>query len=258
MATTEASVIIPVRLDQSPPPHGEVRNDIAGGHHVSTSIVASLTPTEVVVIGYWPVPDQSAPRQLRDQFEDEAQSNLDTVREPLEALNFDVITELVFTRDRDQLIDRVANKHDSTSVLLPGVVRSKPPESVLVLLKSDSDMARIVTTVSTLFQYSDVTILLFHAVERGDDADTTEDMLKDVANRLTDQGIESDRIQWQQSDRGSRVETIVSEVSDHDLVVLSESEPTVRERLFGPVQSGITDRTDRPSLTIRAKPQAGE
>lgn len=254
MTVLEASIVVPVRLDQSPPPHGEVREDIAGSSHVETSIVTSLTPDQVVVVGYWPVPDQSAPRQLRDQFGDEAQASLDAVLESLDAGAFEVTSELVFTRDRDQLIDRVANKYGSTAVLVPGVVRSDPPERVLVLLKSDSDIDRIATTVGTLFEDSDVDILLFHAVEGGADADATANMLHDVTDQLTDRGIDSDRIRTQQSDQGSRVETIVSEVSDHDLVVLGESEPSVRDRLFGPVQSGITDRTDRPSLTIRASP----
>ncbi|WP_324756269.1 universal stress protein [Haloarcula montana] len=254
MAPSEANIVIPVRLDQSPQSHGQGRDDIAGGGHVSPSMLSSLTPNGVVVVGFWPVPDQSAPGQLRDQFEDEARANLDAVIEPLEGAEFAVTSELVFTRDRDQLIDRVANKYDSTAVLMPGIVRSNPPDSVLVLLKTDSDVDHIVRTVGTLFGDSGVDILLFHAIEGGDDPDATESMLHSVADRLIDRGIDSDRIHRQQSDRGSRVDTIVSEVSDHDLVVLSESEPTVRERLFGPVQSSITDRTDRPSLTIRANP----
>lgn len=254
MAISEDSIIIPVRLDQSPSPHIEAHTEISGGAHISPSIVKSLASTQVVVLGYWPVPDQSAPQQLRDQFGDEAQESLEVVREPLEDQGFEVTSELSFTKDRNHLIDTVANKYDSKSVLIPGEVRSTPPESILVLLKSDSDLDRIVDTLGSMFADSDLDILLFHALEKGNDVDSIEYMLHGVADRLTDRDIESDRIRWRQSDRGSRVETIVSEVSDHDLVVLSESQPTVRERLFGEIQSSITGRTDRPSLTIRASP----
>jgi hypothetical protein len=251
MATQESSamgrMVIPVKLDQSPPPHEE-----SGDAHVTPSIVGTLGPTQVVVLGYWPIPDQSAPQQVREQFEDEARASLDAIRKPIEQQGIDIVTELSFTRDRDQLIDRVANRHGCSSVLVPGTVRTTPPESVLVLLKSDSELDRIVEALSMLFADSDVDILLFHALERGDDAESTEYMLHRVADRLTDQGISRDRIRWKQSDRGPRVDAIVSEVSNHDLVVLNESEPSVRERLFGSVQSAIADRTDRPSLTIRA------
>lgn len=252
MATSESSVIIPVQLDQSPPLHVEARYDVSGSDPIGLSAVESLAPARVVVLGYWSVPDQSSPKQLREQFEDEAKKSLETVRHSLEAQGFDVTTELGFTRDRDQLIDRVANKHGCNSILLPDSVRSEPPESVLVLLKSDSDLDRIVSTLVTLFTDTDVDILLFHALERQDDPDTTEYMLHGVADRLADRGINPDRVQWKQSDRGSRIDTIVSEIAEHDLVVLSESKPSVRERIFGPVQSAIADKTDRPSLTIRA------
>lgn len=252
MTDPEGNIVIPVRLDRSSSPHTGGRYDVSGPDHLSPSIVKLMAPKQVVVVGYWPVPDQSAPKQLREQFGDEATASLEAVREPLEEQGFEAVSELSFTRDRDHLIDRVANKHDCRSVLVPGEVRSSPPESVLVLLKSDSDLDRLVEMLGTLLADSAVDVLLFHAVEQGDDADSIEYMLHGVADRLADGGISPDRIRTEQSEHGSRVETIVSEVSKHDLVVLSESQPSVRERLFGPVQSSITDRTDRPSLTVRA------
>lgn len=252
MASAKNSVVIPVKLDQSPPAHLGARYGVSDSDHLGTSVIEFFTPTKVVVLGYWPVPDQSSPQQLREQFEDEARQSLEVISQPLKDQGVEVTTELSFTKDRDHLIDRVANAHGCQSVLSPGTLRSIPPESVLVLLKSDSDLDRIVETLGTLFAGSDVDILLFHALESEDDPDSTEYMLHGVADRLADRGIDPDRIRWEQSDRGSRVDTIVSEVSDHDLVVLSESQPTVRERVFGPVQSAITDQTDRPSLTIRA------
>lgn len=250
----EARLVVPVRLDQSPPPHVEARYDVSESDHVSVATVESLSPARVVVLGYWLVPDQSSPQQLRDQFEDEARDSIDVVRQPLEDQGFEVTSELCFTKDRDHHIDVVANRHGCTAVLFPGTVRTTPPESVLVLLKPDTDLDRTVNTLRRLFRESDVDLLLFHAAERGDDADAIAYMLRGVADRLVDSGIDSDRIRWEQSDRGSRTDTIVSEVSAHDLVVLGETEPSVRERVFGPVQASVADRTDRPSLTIRAEP----
>lgn len=252
MVTSEGGVVVPVRLDRPSSPSDEAHAAIAGTDHVDASVVGSLAPAQVVVLGYWPVPDQSSPQQLRDQFGDEARATLEAVTDPLDEYDFPIRSELSFTKDRDHLIDRVVNKHGCTSVLLPGTVRTTPPESVLVLVRSDSPIDQMVEVLGALFGDSDVRLLLFHAVESPDDAAAMGDLLEGVADRLADRGVDSDRIRWQQSDRGSRVDTIVSEVSDHDFVVLGESEPTVRERIFGPVQSGITDRTDRPSLTIRA------
>lgn len=252
MTTSAEGVLVPVRLDQSPPPHLVARYDVSGSSRISPPIVKTLAPADIVLLGYWPVPDQSSPQQLRDQFGDEARQSLGVVKQHLEDQRFEITTELQFTKNRDQLIDRVANSHDCTSVLFPGTVRSTPPESILVLLKSDSDLDRIARTLATLFRDSSVDILLFHAVERGDDVEATEDVFREVTDNLETRGIHPDRIHWEQSDRGSRADSIVSEVAEHDLVVLGESEPSVRERIFGPVQSAIADRTERPSLTIRA------
>lgn len=253
MSTPAGGVVVPVRLDRPSSPHAEAHADISGTDHIDASVVGSLAPAQVIVLGYWPVPDQSSPQQLRDQFGDEARTSLDAVKQPLDENDFAVKSELSFTKDRDHLIDRVVNKHGCTSVLLPGTIRTTPPESVLVLLRSDSHIEQMVETLSTLFGDSDMHLLLFHAVESGDDTDAVEYMLHGVADRLADRGVDPDRIQWKQSDEGARVDTIVSEVSNHDLVVLGESKPSVRERIFGPIQSGIADRTDRPSLTIRPR-----
>lgn len=252
MTTAAEGVLVPVRLDQSPPPHLGAHYDVSGSSRISPPIVKTLAPGGVVLLGYWPVPDQSSPQQLRDQFGDEARQSLDVVKQHLEDQRFEITTELQFTKHRDDLIDRVANSHGCTSVLFPGTVRSTPPERILVLLKSDSDVDRIVRTLATLFTDSSVDISLFHAVERGDDVEAIDDLLREVADHLENRGIHPDRIRWERSDRGSRADTIVSEAADHDLVVLGESEPSLRERIFGPVQSAVADRTERPSLTIRA------
>lgn len=251
MATPEGRVVIPVPVDEPPSTADDGRHELEGPDHVSPSIVESLAPTQVVVLGYWPVPDQSVPRQLRDHFEDEAQATLRSQAQALRGLGAEVVTELSFTRDRNHVIDTVANRYDCTSVLFPGTTRTTPPDSVLVLLRSDASVDRIVSTVGPLFADSDVEVELFHALEGDDDVDAIEYMLHGVADRLVDRGVDADRIRWEQSEPGPRVDSIVSEVANHDLVVLGETEPSVRQRLFGPVQSGIADRTDRPSLTVR-------
>ena len=252
METAKQRVLIPMQLDESPPPRLFASDDDSATDDVSAALIEALEPSQIVLLGYWPVPDQSSPKQLREQFEDEASERLERIRHSLKEQAFEIPTELSFTKDRDHLIDRVANKHGCESVLHPGAVRSTPPESALVLLKSHSDLDRIARVLSELFADSTTTIVLFHAVERGDDTVGPESLLRAVADRLTEQGIPGDQIHREQSGRGSRNDAIVSAATDHDLIVLGESKPSVRERIFGPVQSAITDRTDRPPLTVRA------
>lgn len=76
-------------------------------------------------------------------------------------------------------------------------------------------------------------------------------MLREMADQLSEVGIDSDRITWEQSTKPDRIEAILSQVTDYDFVVLSETQSSLRERIFGQVQSTLAEKTGKPLLTIR-------
>lgn len=227
-------------------------SDSVSRYEIITQIFHS---SEVVLLGYWTVPDQSASAQIRDQFEEEAQQRLETIAGLFTDEGISVQTRLVFTKNRDGLIDRIANEEGCESVLIPGTTSaSSGTARGLVLVKPDADLNRIATTLGALFADSDVELLLFHAAvnENKHLYDATEYMLRGLVDRLVELGIDSDRIEWEQSTESERLDAVLSRTSDFDFFVLGETEPSVRERIFGTVQATLAEETAKPQLTIRS------
>ncbi len=233
------SVLVPV----------DVSTEVAG----DLSAIDLLAPGRVTVLGYWPVPDHTAPTQLRNQYETTATDRLETLLTTLTNRHVDVSKRLVFTPDRENSIDRAANEYGSAALLTPGnstsIDKNSTEQQVLVLLKPDRNIDRILRVVSELFTANEADIVLFHASETADDG--MEYMLRGAADRLRELGIARSRIDWQVETGQSRLNAILSVAPDHDLIVLGETQPSVRERVFGVVQSNLLDQTDCSVMTVR-------
>ncbi|WP_138004609.1 universal stress protein [Halalkalirubrum salinum] len=240
MTTALSRVLIPI--------------DVSEPISLGGTLIETLPLANAVLLGYWPIPDQTGADQARDYFETEAQQRLQTVVDRFTEQGTDVQTELVFTNDRSQLIDQVTNKYNCQSVLIPGT--ESPPSGTthgIVLVTPDADLGLIVTTLGSLFAETEVELFLFHAVTNQDEHlyDATEYMLRGMKTQLAELGIDDDRITWEQSTDRERLEAILSQVPDYDFVVLSESKPRLRERVFGSVQAKLAEKTRKPLLTIR-------
>ena len=240
MTTSLSRVLIPI--------------DVSGPLSLGKALIETLPSANTVLLGYWQIPDQTQSDQARDQFEAEAKRRLQAVADLFTDRGADLQTRLVFTNDRDQLIDTAANEYGCQSVLIPGT--EAPPSGTsrgIVLIKPNADLDRIVATLGTLFDEGDVELRLFHVVESTNEHldDATEYMLRGLADRLSELGIDRDRVEWQQSTEGKPIDLILSHVSDFDFVVMGESTPTVRARVFGTVQSRLTNETEKAVLTIR-------
>ena len=104
-----------------------------------------LAGTDVVLLGYFPVPDQSLPAQLKLNRSEEAGDRLEHIREQVQAGDVagSVETELVFTHDRQDPIDRIAEEYACDGVLVPG--ETGPVERILVPLRGDRNLDRILS-----------------------------------------------------------------------------------------------------------------
>jgi hypothetical protein len=228
--------------------------DVSKPLSLGGTLIETLPLANTVLLGYWQIPDQTDSGQARDQFEAEAQQRLQAVAKRFTDQDVDLQTLLVFTNDRNQSIDTATTEYECQSVLIPGT--ESPPSGTtrgLVLIKPNADLDRIVATLGALFEESDVELQLFHVVESKNEHlyDATEYMLRGLADRLSELGISRDRVKWEQSTEGKRIEVILSQVPDVDFVVMGESTPTLRARIFGTVQSRLTNETEKPLLTIR-------
>lgn len=214
-------------------------------------LVELLHPLQVVLLGYFLVPDQAAPEQLRDQYEAEATERIDRVATAFTDRGGDVEAVVVFTRDLATSVDRIAAEYDCDVVLTSD--SSERIERVLVPLRGDQNLERIVTFVGELLPENDATVTLYHAVAPDENATESEFILRGAADRLAEGGLDRDRITWEQSETESPAKEIVSLAEDHDIVVIGESEPSLRKRILGNVPNQIIERSGRPVLVVRRR-----
>lgn len=212
-------------------------------------LVDVLRPLRIVVLGYYPVPDQAAPDQIRDAYEQEATDALETsVRQFVDA-GADIDSVLVFTRDRVQSTDRVANEYDCDAVLVPGHVERL--DRVLVSLKDEQNMFRVLEVVGLLMEAGAPEVTLYHAesIEKG--SAKSELYLRGATDWLVERGLDRERITWREPTAETQQSALLDLADEHDFVVMGESEPGVRERVLGDVPNRVHDRTNKPVLIIR-------
>lgn len=209
------------------------------------AILDLLRPFSVVLLGYFPVPDQAEPALLKAEYESEAANRLQTV-----APARDNLTEvLVFTHDRDATIDRIADQYGCDAVLTAGDTTAI--DHVLVPIRGDANLERITSVVADLMQAFDATVTFLHSVAEDADPSQGEFLLRGTADRLTEYGIDPGRVDWQLAE-GSHVQAdIVNLASEHDIAVLGETEPSLRERIIGAVLSRVIDEIEIPALIVR-------
>jgi nucleotide-binding universal stress UspA family protein len=228
----ELTILIPVDISESDLP--------------ALEIIDALRPFEVVLLGYFPVPDQAEPALIKHEYEDEAATRLDRIAEGR------TVTEvLVFTHDREATIDRVADQYDCDGVLTAG--DTDHIDSVLVPVRGDANVERIVSVVAGLLGRSDATATFFHSVV--DDAEPGrsqgEFLLRGAVERLTEYGIDEGRVDWDLSEEGDPSRNIVTRGDEYDIVVLGETEPSIRERIIGSFLSDLIDELEIPALIVR-------
>jgi len=227
----ELRILVPIDVSRDPPP--------------SLEVLDRLGPIEVVLLGYFPVPDQAEPALIREEYGPEAADRLEALADD----HGDPTDVLVFTHDREATIDRVADQYGCNAVLIAGEASSL--DRVLVPLRSDINLDRILSVVVDLLLAGEATATLFHSVAEDADPSGGELLLVGATDRLVEHGIDRDRIDRQLSETGDPRTDIVERGAEYDLVVLGETEPSLRERIIGDVLSRIVDEIEVPTLIVR-------
>jgi nucleotide-binding universal stress UspA family protein len=219
--------------------------DISASELPPLESIDLLGPARVVLLGYFPVPRQAEPALIRDEYEAEAEARLVEIAEGRPGL-----TEvLVFTHDREATIDRIASEYGCDAVLTTGDVDEIG--RVLVPLRGDVNLERIVSVVAGLLDVSDATTTLFHAVPEGADPSQGEFLLRGAVDRLVDFGVDERRIDRRLSEGGDPQAEIVALGADYDLVVVGETEPSLVDRIIGDLLSYVVEESRTPTLIVR-------
>jgi nucleotide-binding universal stress UspA family protein len=223
--------------------------DVSGDDPPAQSLIDLCRSVEVVLLGYYPVPDQVTPAQLKQDHESDATATLEAIADEFRTSGIEVTDVLVFTHDREDTIDRVANEYGCDAVLTVG--EAGRIERVLVPVRGDTNLEQIVSLLADVMRTNDVSITFFHSVVEDSDPSHGEFLVRGAVDRLDEAGIDRERIDWQLSDEESPHDEIIELAREYDLLVLGETKPSLRERILGTVPSRVVDEVDRPAFIVR-------
>lgn len=231
----DATILVPVDVSDDEPP--------------AQPLIDLCRSVKVVLLGYYPVPDQVAPAQLKQDHESEAAETLERIADVFRTNGIDVTDVLVFTHDRGDTIDRIANEHNCDAVLTLG--KTDDIEQILVPVRGDTNLEQIVALLGAVMRVSDASITFFHSVAEDSEPSHGEFLLRGAADRLEEAGIDRDRIDWQLSEAESPHDEIIELAKEYDLLILGETSPSLRERILGTVPSRIVDEIEKPAFIVR-------
>jgi nucleotide-binding universal stress UspA family protein len=225
---------------------------ILEGGTVSTGLVNLLSTMDVTVLGYHVLPEQTPPDQARAQFEGRANEALDDLTEEFRSAGGAAYHRLVFTQDRQQSIDRIADEVDARAYAITGTTGAV--DSLLVSLTGDIDVDRITDFVVELIGDRPIAVTLFAkdgSVATDEDADGR---LATATERLSAAGIETTtRVAG-----GKTIDALVDAVAGHDAIVMGERAPSLSSLLFGEEADRVAAASVGPVLVVRSSAEAVE
>jgi nucleotide-binding universal stress UspA family protein len=222
----------------------------AEAENLPVALVETLAPLHIVVLGYYPVPSQAAPEQVRSNHEAEATAAIEDAVAQFADRGAEVESVVVFTHDTDETIDHVADEYDIDAVLTPGDYAEELTR-VLVPMRGDENLDKIISFTIDLLRQSDVTATLYNVAESDGEASRGELLLRGARDRLAEHGVDPDRVEWQ-VDRGDSPENaIVTTAQEYDVLIVGESEPSLRARILGRITGHVVDKVDQSVLVVR-------
>ncbi|MDZ7688039.1 MAG: universal stress protein [Halobacteriales archaeon] len=223
--------------------------DISDSYSLPAAVLNLLSSAHVVVLGYYPVPSQTAPAQIKHQHESDAERKLEAVANQLSGHADRVTDVLVFTHDRNETVDRIANTHEADAVLTPGEVESV--ERILVPLRGGSNVENILSLVKTLLEPTDARVTLFHSADEDDAEGHGEDLLEEAVAYLVKGGVDPEPGGRTALDGEDTVADILTAGDGYDVLVIGETKPSLRDRILGRVPSKILTDTPKPVFVVR-------
>ena len=222
---------------------------ILEGGSIPAGLVELLSDVEVTVLGYHVLPEQTPPEQARLQFEERATEALTDVTEEFRAAGSDADHRLVFTHDREQTIDRVADETGSRAFAITGP--TGPVERLLVPLTGKIDVENLLSFVEELAADREIEVTLLFA---GEESDEIRSLLDGAAGQLDLSGVDTQTLVVDEDP----FDAILEAVPGHDAVVMAEQGPSLRSLVLGDEAERVAAASVGPVVVVRREMEADE
>ena len=212
-------------------------------------LIRALSPEPVVLLGWTQVPEQSDAEQVQNEIGDEAEADLEALADDLRGLGMDVETDLVFTGDLVQTIDRVARERETQAILSLRPV--KLVGKILVALKDARQVDEAAGYAARVAGATGASTTIMHPLS-DDERDALERTLR---LRFEQAGVEPERTTLEASDGtdATIADRILEAAGDADLIILGETSPEEAEESFGGVNETVMQNADVPVLIVRVR-----
>ncbi|MFA9417137.1 universal stress protein [Natrinema sp. HArc-T2] len=210
---------------------------------VSTGLPTLLATMDVTVLGYHVLPEQTPPDQARLQYEDRATDALVDLEAAFEAAGGSADHRLVFTHDREQTIDRIADDTAADAYAITGT--TGPVDRFLVTLSGDVAVDRITAFVTELVGDREIGVTLVLAT---DDEPSGRDSLEAAADSLAGHGID---VATELVVGEPPLEALLAAAVGHDAIVMGEQAPSLRSFLLGEDAERVAAESVGPVLVVR-------
>lgn len=219
------------------------------GETISEAVIELLSAVDVTLLGYHVIPEQTATEQAHDQFHRKVERKLNDYVELFDEYGGSVTTRSVFTHNATTTFERIAVDEAADSILL--LNPAPAAERILVPIRGEVNIDRIVQLTAAIATGSDPEIVLFHVAKHTDDREAGREILSHAAEALSTAGVDADRITQQIDVSDSPLSAIAAAAEETDLVVIGEKAPSIIDRILGDVATRIADSSLSPVLVVR-------
>jgi hypothetical protein len=211
-------------------------------------LVTACRHVDVLLLGYYPVVEQTSPAQARDEYGEEADSQLETLADRLRQQELSVETNLVFTPSVADTVNRLVEEKE-----LDAVLHARPLEeltSIMVPFHGKQHPQEVAAFVAALVRESAIEIklrVLLPPDAEGEE-EPAERSLRESA--FMDAGLDPADIDTVIIDSDDPVRTISALAAEADVLVLGESDPTLGERIFQQVHERVIPNVGCPVVVV--------
>ena len=140
-------------------------------------------------------------------------------------------------------------EHDCLAVLAPNA--TGVAEEVLVAVRGTVGIDRLARVVAGVFGATDASITLFHVAEPDETDEDARTLLDGVADRLTDVGIDGERIRLTIRRGDGALDSITEAAESADAIVMGETDPSIATFVFGMPAEKVADRFVGPVFIVQ-------
>ena len=239
--TDRPSILVPIRILE--------------GESIPDGVPKLLADTNVVLLGYHAIPEQTAPGQARMQFEERATARMDELEALFENAGATVERRLVFTHNAQQTLNRLGHEENCLATLLPATVGEL--DDVLVAVRGTVGIDRLARVVAGVFAGFGATMTLYHVAREGESDADAQTLLDGLADRLVDRGFDDARIETRIESEQDPLDAIIDATVDFDALVMGESDPTLATFVFGLPADQIAEQFLGPVFVVQREPPEG-